>query len=102
MYRLARSKNVWERRIAIMSTFHYIKHHEFSETLKISQMLMADPHDLIHRATGWMLREIGKRELKTEEAFLKEHYQKMPRTMLRYAIEKFPESKRQGYLKGVM
>jgi 3-methyladenine DNA glycosylase AlkD len=102
LYRLARSKNFWERRIAIMATFHFIKHHEFSETLKISQMLVADPHNLIHKATGWMLREIGKRELKTEEAFLKEHYQKMPRTMLRYAIEKFPESKRQVYLKGVM
>lgn len=100
LYRLARSKNLWERRVAIMATFDYIKHHEFSETLKIAQMLLTDPHDLIHKATGWMLREIGKRDVGTEEAFLKEHYKKMPRTMLRYAIEKFPEGKRQGYLNG--
>ena len=100
LYRLARSKNLWERRVAIMATFHYIKHHEFSETLKIAQILLTDPHELIHRATGWMLREIGKRDIETEEAFLKEHYKKMPRTMLRYAIEKFPEGKRQGYLNG--
>ena len=100
LYRLARSKNLWERRVAIMATFHYIKHHEFSETLKIAQILLTDPHELIHRATGWMLREIGKRDIESEEAFLKEHYKKMPRTMLRYAIEKFPEGKRQGYLNG--
>ena len=83
-----------------MATFHYIKHHEFSGTLKIAQILLTDPHELIHRATGWMLREIGKRDIESEEAFLKEHYKKMPRTMLRYAIEKFPEGKRQGYLNG--
>ena len=100
LYRLAKSNNLWERRIAIMATFHFVKRHEFSETLKISSMLLADRHDLIHKATGWMLREIGKRDLNTEEAFLKEHYNKMPRTMLRYAIEKFPEKIRQGYLKG--
>ena len=100
LYRLARSKNLWERRVAIMATFHYIKHHEFSGTLKIAQILLTDPHELIHRATGWMLREIGKRDIESEEAFLKEHYKKMPRTMLRYAIEKFPEGKRQGYLNG--
>ena len=102
LYRLARSKMLWERRIAIMATFHYIKQGEFSETLKIAQMLLADPHDLIHKATGWMLREIGKRDLKAEETFLKEHYKKMPRTMLRYAIEKFPDNKRKRYLKGLM
>ena len=100
LYRLAQSDELWERRIAIMSTFHYIKHHEFSDTLKICKILLSDPHDLIHKATGWMLREIGKRDLKAEEGFLKPHYKKMPRTMLRYAIEKFPESKRQRYLKG--
>ena len=102
LYRLARSNNLWERRIAIMATFHYIKHHEFSETLKLSHMLLTDPHDLIHKAVGWMLREIGKRDLKAEETFLKEHYHKMPRTMLRYAIEKFTENKRQRYLKGTI
>jgi len=100
LYRLAESVNLWERRIAIMSTFHFVKRHEFSETLKISKMLLFDRQDLIHKATGWMLREIGKRHLQTEERFLKVHYKKMPRTMLRYAIEKFPEQKRQRYLKG--
>jgi len=102
LYCLTKSKNLWERRIAIMATFHFVKRHEFSETLKISNMLLADRHDLIHKATGWMLREIGKRDLETEEIFLKEHYKKMPRTMLRYAIEKFPEKKRQRYLKGTI
>ena len=100
LYRLARSNNLWQRRIAIMATFRFIKGHEFSETLRISEMLIEDRHDLIHKAIGWMLREIGKRDLKTEETFLKAHYKKMPRTMLRYAIEKFPENKRQRYLKG--
>ena len=102
LYRLAKSINLWERRIAIIATFYFVRHHEFSETLKISNILLADRHDLIHKATGWMLREIGKRDLKTEETFLKEHYKKMPRTMLRYAIEKFPENKRQRYLKGTI
>ena len=100
LYQLAKSDDLWERRIAVVATFHFIKHNEFSEALKISQMLLLDPHDLIHKATGWMLREIGKRHIQTEEAFLKAHYKSMPRTMLRYAIEKFPESKRQRYLKG--
>jgi 3-methyladenine DNA glycosylase AlkD len=100
LYRLARSKSLWERRISIMSTFHFIKHDELTETLKISEMLISDEEDLIHKAVGWMLREVGKRHIKTEEEFLKDHYKKMPRTMLRYAIEKFPESKRQRYLKG--
>jgi len=100
LYRLAESENLWERRISIMSTFHFIKRHQFSETLKISKIMLSDGQDLIHKATGWMLREIGKRHLQTEESFLKVHYQKMPRTMLRYAIEKFPEPKRQRYLKG--
>ena len=100
LYRLAESDDLSERRISIMSTFHFVKRHEFSETLKISKMLLYDRQDLIHKATGWMLREIGKRHLQTEESFLKVHYKKMPRTMLRYAIEKFPEQKRQHYLKG--
>jgi 3-methyladenine DNA glycosylase AlkD len=100
LYRLAESENLWERRISIMSTFHFIKRHDFSETLKISKMLLFDREDLIHKATGWMLREIGKRRPQTEESFLKAHYKEMPRTMLRYAIEKFPEQKRQRYLRG--
>lgn len=99
LYRLAKSKSLWERRISIMSTFHFIKQGEFSETLKISRILLHDEEDLIHKAVGWMLREVGKRHLPTEEKFLRSHYQKMPRTMLRYAIERFPEAKRQKYLR---
>jgi len=100
VYRLAKSKSLWERRIAILSTFHFIKHDNYSETLEISKILLTDEQDLIHKAVGWMLREIGKRDILTEEIFLKKYYKRMPRTMLRYAIEKFPESKRQKYLKG--
>ncbi len=100
LYVLTRSDMLWERRIAIMSTFHFIKNNDYSDTLKIAQFLLSDPEDLIHKAVGWMLREIGKRHLPTEERFLKKHYQKMPRTMLRYAIEKFPEPRRRQYLKG--
>ena len=102
LYQLARSDSLWERRIAIMATFHFIKHMAFSETLKISKILLQDEHDLIHKAVGWMLREIGKRDMQTEEKFLKSRYGRMPRTMLRYAIEKFPETKRQQYLKGTI
>jgi 3-methyladenine DNA glycosylase AlkD len=100
VYRLAKSKSLWERRIAILSTFHFIKHDNYSDTLKISKILLTDEQDLIHKAVGWMLREIGKRHMSTEEIFLKKYYKKMPRTMLRYAIEKFPESKRKKYLRG--
>jgi 3-methyladenine DNA glycosylase AlkD len=102
LHRLAKSRSLWERRIAIMATFHFIKNGEFSETLKIAEMLLSDPEDLIHKSVGWMLREIGKRHMQTEENFLKKYYPKMPRTMLRYAIEKFPEPKRQAYLKGTV
>ena len=102
LYYLAKSESLWERRISIISTFHYIKGNAFSETLKISKMLLSDEEDLIHKAVGWMLREVGKRHLPTEEKFLKAHYKMMPRTMLRYAIERFPEPKRQKYLKGKM
>ncbi len=100
LYELAQSEILWERRIAIMSTFHFIKKGEFSETLKIAETLLADREDLIHKAVGWMLREIGKRQLQIEENFLQVHYRQMPRTMLRYAIEKFPQAQRQRYLKG--
>ena len=100
LYRLAKSEDLWERRIAIMSTFHFIRQNEFSETLKIAEILIADREDLIHKAVGWMLREVGKRNLKIEEQFLKLYYKKMPRTMLRYAIEKFPQARRRLYLTG--
>jgi 3-methyladenine DNA glycosylase AlkD len=99
LYRLSKSKNLWERRISIMATFHFIKQDQFSETFTIAKTLLADEEDLIHKAVGWMLREVGKRHMPAEEKFLKEHYRKMPRTMLRYAIERFPETKRQMYLK---
>jgi 3-methyladenine DNA glycosylase AlkD len=101
LYSLAKSKSLWERRISIMATFHFIKKNNFVETLIVAEMLLTDKEDLIHKAVGWMLREIGKRHLSTEEKFLNEHLQEMPRTMLRYAIERFSESKRQGYLKGI-
>jgi 3-methyladenine DNA glycosylase AlkD len=100
IYTLAVSDMLWERRIAIMSTFHYIKNNEFEDTLKISHILLNDKEDLIHKAVGWMLREVGKRDIRAEENFLQKYYKKMPRTMLRYAIEKFPEAKRQKYLAG--
>lgn len=100
LYEMAKSENLWERRISIISTFEFIRARDFKDTLKISKLLLKDEHDLIHKAAGWMLREIGKRDLETEEEFLKKHYKKMPRTMLRYAIEKFPERKRLAYLEG--
>jgi len=99
LYELAESKNLWEKRIAIISTMNFIKKGEYKDALRISEILLNDKHDLIHKAVGWMLREIGKRDLKTEEEFLKQHYKKMPRTMLRYAIEKFPEKERQQWMK---
>jgi 3-methyladenine DNA glycosylase AlkD len=100
LYRLAKSSSLWERRIAVLSTFYFIQHHHFSEALKISEILLTDEQDLIHKAVGWMLREIGKRDITAEETFLKKYYKNMPRTMLRYAIERFPESKREKYLRG--
>jgi 3-methyladenine DNA glycosylase AlkD len=99
---LAVSPVLWERRIAIMATFAFIKEGNFDETLRIARLLLGDPEDLIHKAVGWMLREVGKREMTLAETFLRAHYRKMPRTMLRYAIEKFPETKRQAYLKGTL
>jgi 3-methyladenine DNA glycosylase AlkD len=98
LYKLVTSDNLWERRIAIMSTFQFIKNNEFGDTLNLAGLLIKDHHDLIHKAAGWMLREVGKRNLDLEEQFLRKHAQHMPRTMLRYAIEKFPESKRKRYL----
>ena len=100
LFDLVNSNSIWERRIAIMSTFHFIKANQFAATLKISELLLKDKHDLIHKAVGWMLREIGKKDIQAEVIFLQKHYKKMPRTMLRYAIEKFPEKKRLDYIKG--
>lgn len=100
LHALAVSPLLWDRRISIMATFHFIKHSEFEETLHIAQLLLHDPEDLIHKAVGWMLREIGKRHRPAEERFLREHCRTMPRTMLRYAVERFPEELRQCYLKG--
>ena len=96
---LAKSKNLWERRIAIIATFHFIKQNQFTETLEISEMLLHDTHDLIHKAVGWMLREVGKRDQEMEEDFLQKYYKTMPRTMLRYAIERFSKEKRDFYMR---
>lgn len=98
VYRLARSKDLWQRRIAIVATFYFIKNNKFNDTLKIARLLLDDKEDLIHKAAGWMLREVGKRNLDAEERFLKKHYKIMPRTMLRYAIERFSQRKRVLYL----
>ncbi len=100
LYELVNSKSLWDRRIAIMSTFYFIKNGEFNDTLKLSEILINDTEDLIHKAVGWMLREIGNRDQRAEEKYLKQHYKQMPRTMLRYAIEKFSKNRRQEYLKG--
>lgn len=99
---LTRSKSLWERRIAIIATFHFIRINQFDDSLNIAKQLLYDKEDLIHKAVGWMLREIGKREKNVEIAFLKKHYRSMPRTMLRYSIEKFSPQERNNYLRGLV
>lgn len=99
LYKLVKSKNLWERRIAVLACFIFIRNNDFRDILKFSKILIDDRHDLIHKAVGWMLREVGKRDAKILENFLNEYSKKMPRTMLRYAIEKFSDKKRKGYLK---
>lgn len=98
LYELAKG-DLWEKRVAIVSCFSFIRNNEFNDSLKISEILLDDKHDLIHKAVGWMLREVGKRNKKVLNDFLDEHYLKMPRTMLRYSIEKFDEDERKKYLK---
>lgn len=101
LLKLAGSKNIWERRIAVISTLHFICEGRHEEIFLVAEKLLKDKEDLIHKAVGWMLREVGKRcSEEIEESFLKKHYKIMPRTMLRYAIERFPEEKRLKYLHG--
>ena len=99
LYRLARSRLLWDRRIAVMATFHFIKNGDFIETLLLAERLLGDDEDLIHKASGWMLREVGKRDIAALRGFLGEHAAVMPRTMLRYAIEKLSKAERQRWLK---
>jgi 3-methyladenine DNA glycosylase AlkD len=100
LYRWARSRRLWEKRIAMLATFRYIKKGDFRDALALAEILLDDGEDLIRKAVGWMLREVGNRDGKAERTFLSAHYRKMPRTMLRYAIEKFPEPERRAYLEG--
>lgn len=98
VYKLVKSKSLWERRIAVLATFYYIKQGEISDSLALAKLLLKDDHDLMHKAVGWMLREVGKADQKALENFLDEFAHRMPRTMLRYSIERLPESRKKKYL----
>jgi len=98
LYKLAKSKNLWEKRISILATAVFIRQQQFKDTIKIAKILLQDSHDLIHKAVGWMLREVGKKDEKELIKFLDKYTLQMPRTMLRYAIERLPEKKRKYYL----
>jgi 3-methyladenine DNA glycosylase AlkD len=98
LYQLAKSKNLWERRIAILSTFTFIRENDFKDTLEISRILLNDEHNLIHKAVGWMLREVGKRDIESEKEFLNAYHQEMPRVMLRYALEKLSQKEKMFYM----
>ena len=100
LYDLAQSSNLWRRRVGILATLYFIKQGDCKDTLRLAKILLQDNEDLIYKAVGWMLREVGKKSIEAEERFLKKHYQQMPRTMLRYAIERFPELIRRKYLNG--
>lgn len=102
LYQYAKSDNLWQRRIAMMTTYYFIKRDDYEDTFVLAKVLLNDQHDLIHKIVGWMLREVGNRNLTAECEFLNQHYQNMPRTMLRYAIEKFDKPLRQQYLKGLV
>jgi 3-methyladenine DNA glycosylase AlkD len=99
VYKLATSQNIWHRRVAIVATQAFIAQNDFGDTLRLAEILLHDTHDLMHKATGWMLREVGKRSPTVLKKFLYTHAKEMPRTMLRYCIEKFPEAERKRYLK---
>lgn len=100
LYDLAGSGHLWSQRVSIITTFHFIDRSDFKDALRLADVLLDHEHDLIHKAVGWVLREIGKKELPVMERFLKKRYRRMPRTMLRYAIEKLPQERRRAYLEG--
>lgn len=100
LYKLAASGDLWRQRVAVLTTAYFIKQGSFAETLNLAELLLDHPHDLIHKAVGWMLREVGNRDLECELEFLKKHHSRMPRTMLRYAIEKFEPELRGKILNG--
>ena len=102
LYTLAESDGLWERRIAMMTTYYFIKRDQYQDTLRLAKILGDDQEDLIHKVVGWMLREVGNRDVTVEKGFLQQHYQRMPHTMSRYAIEKFPAQERKQYIAGAI